>query len=179
MERLSYLYASALFDLSVANNAVQEFHDQAVFLRDSLQNDESMRLLVHPHINAAVKHTFFEKVFAGQIHTDLLNFLNLAADKNREYYIVPALTTLIEFINRYNNIVTAKVTSATPLDDDQCNEMKSILSKTLNKTVEMSVKLDSSIIGGPFIFVDGYYIDWTIKKRMRNLTIHMKEGCSA
>ena len=179
MERLSLLYAQALFDLAMEHGAVQEFLDQAVLLRDSLKEDECMRLLVHPHINAAEKHEIFKKAFAGHVHRDILGFLFLAADKNREVFIVPALTALIETIERHNNKVTAKVKSATPLDESQATELRALLSEKLSKTVELSLKVDPSIIGGPYIFVDGYYIDWTVKKRLRDLTIHTKEGCSA
>jgi len=175
---LSYLYASALFSLANEHNAIQEFLDQAVFLHDSLNSEECMQLLVHPHIQAAEKKEFFRKTFAGHIHPDLLGFLYLAVDKNREAFILPALSTLILNIERYNNTVTAKVKSAVPLDDDQAGELSTLLSEMLTKTVVLAVEVDTSIIGGPYIFVDGYYIDWTLKKRMRNLTVHMKEGCS-
>ena len=179
MERLSYLYASALFDLAVEHNAVQDFHDQAEFLHATLRDDKCVELLLHPHISTSVKQEFFKTSFAGYIHVDLLNFLFLTADKNREAFILPALEALIESIDRYNNKVTARVRAAVPLDDDQAGELSTLLKEMLNKTVVLSVEVDPSIIGGPYIFVDGYYIDWTLKKRMRDLTVHMKEGCSA
>jgi len=179
MERLSLLYASALYDLAVERNAVQEFHDNAVLLRASLQDEECIELLLHPHISTANKHEFFRKSFAGNIHADMLNFLCLTADKNREAFILNALFLLIDIIKRNNNIVTAIVKSATPLDENQAGELRTQLSKSLSKTVELSMKVDPSIIGGPYILVDGYYIDWTVRRRLRDLTDHMKEGCSA
>jgi F0F1-type ATP synthase delta subunit len=57
--------------------------------------------------------------------------------------------------------------------------MKTVLSKKLNKDVDLSLKIDPTIIGGPYILVDGYYLDWTVKTRLRDLTVYMKEGCSA
>jgi len=179
MERLSLLYASALYDLAVERNAVQEFRDQAEFLRSFLQDEACVELLLHPHISTANKHEFFKKSFAEHIHADLLNFLCLTADKNREAFILTALSMLIETIERNNNIVTAIVKSATPLDDEQAVELRTLLSESLNKTIVLSLKVDPSIIGGPYILVDGYYIDWTVKRRLRDLTDYMKEGCSA
>jgi len=177
--RLSLIYASALFDLALEQNAVQDFHDQAVFLRDSLKDPECIELLLHPHISTAVKHEFFKKSFAEYLHVDLLNFLYLAADKNREAFIMRSLTMLIELIERHNNIVTARVKSATPLDEEQAAELKTLLSEMLSKTVVLSMEVNPSVIGGPYIYADGYYIDWTLKKRFRELKVHMKEGCSA
>ena len=179
MERLSVIYATALFDLALEQDSVDDFLKQAVFLRDSLSDEDCRRMLVHPQISAAEKHEFFRKTFEGKIHEDLLGFLYLVADKNRESHLISALDALIGIIERHNGIVTAKVLSAAGYDAEQAEELRTMLSKKLNKHVELELKVDPSLIGGPYIFVDGYYIDWTVKKRIRDLTIHMKEGCSA
>ena len=179
MERLSVIYASALFDLAIQHNAVDEFLEQAVYLRDSLGSEDCERILLHPRITAARKHEFFRKAFSGQIHEDLLGFLYLVADKNREAYLVSALDSLIGMIQHHNKIVTAKVSSAIPYSESQAEALRKMLSEKLDKTVELDLNVDPSLIGGPYIFVDGYYIDWTVKTRLRDLTIRMKEGCSA
>jgi len=179
MERLSILYASALFDLALENDAVDEFLEQAGFVRESLKGDECRKILVHPHILASEKHEFFRKIFEGRIRDELLGFLLLAADKNREAFLLPALDALIGMIERHNNIVTARVLSAVPYDASQAEALKELLSQKLHKQVELSMKVDPSLLGGPYVYADGYYIDWTIKKRLRDLTVHMKEGCSA
>jgi len=175
MERLSVIYASALYDLALQHDAVDEFLGQAIFLRDSLGDPDCQRMLVHPQITAAEKHDFFRRAFEGQIHEDLLGFLYLTADKNREAYLIAALELLIGMIERHNRIVTARVLSAAPYDDDQANSLKSMLSKKLNKHVELNMKVNPALIGGPYIFVDGYYIDWTLKKKMQDLTSGLKE----
>jgi len=179
MERLSTLYASALFDLALQQGIVDEFLEQAVFLRESLQDQECKSFLEHPQITSNEKREFFRKGFSGQIHEDMLGFLYLVVDKNRIKYLLPALTMLIDNIEHYNKKVTAKVLSAAPYDETQAEALRAMLSEKLKKHVKLDLKVDPSVIGGPYIFVDGYYIDWTVKKRLRDLTIHMKEGCSA
>jgi len=179
MERLSTVYASALFDLAVKHDAVDEFLGQAVFLRDSLSDADYQRVLDHPQISAAEKHALFTKAYQGHVHEALLGFLYLVADKNREAYLVPALNELIGIIERHNGKVTAKVLSAAPYDEKQAESLRSMLSVKLDKQVELDLKVDPAVIGGPYIYVDGYYIDWTVKKRLRDLTVSLKEGCSA
>ncbi|MCL2222490.1 MAG: ATP synthase F1 subunit delta [Oscillospiraceae bacterium] len=179
MERLSVLYANALFDLAKEKNTTDEFLDQAILVRECLQDEDCQRVLSHPQIPASEKHKFFENAFSGKVHTDLLGFLYLVADKNREVALLPALTKLIATIEQHKGKVTARVVSASPYDDNQAQSLKAMLSRRLDKDVELDMKVDSSVIGGPYIFVDGYHIDWTVKKRLRDLTIHMKEGCSA
>jgi len=176
MERLSVVYSSALFDLALQHDAVDEFHDQAVLLRDVLGENDCQRMLVHPQIAAAEKHDFFRKTFEGRIHNDLLGFLFLTADKNREAFLVPALDLLISQIEHHKKIVTARVLSAAPYNDKQSESLKTILSEKLEKHVELDLKVDPSLIGGPYIFVDGYYIDWTVRKKLSDLTAGLKEN---
>ena len=178
MEKLSVVYASALFDIALESASVDDFLEQAELLRDSLSDAQCQQILVHPHISAAEKQKFLKKIFAGRVHDDLLGFLFLTTEKNREAFIVPALTELIKRIKLYRETVTAIVQFADELDKTQVAKIKEVLSRKLNKKVEVSLKVDPSVIGGPYIYVDGYYLDWTVKKRFRDLTIHMKEGCN-
>jgi len=179
MERLSVIYASALFDIALQQDAVDDFLGQTTFLLEHLCDEDFYHVLVHPQIAASEKREIFNKAFAGQIGEDLLGFLYLTVDKNREAYLIPALKALVDLFKRHNKIVTAKVLSAAPYDDKQAESLRDILSSKLDKFVELDLKVDPTLIGGPYIYVDGYYIDWTVKKRLHDLTIHMKEGCSA
>jgi len=175
MERLSVIYASALFEIALEKNAVDDFLSQAIFLRDSLGDEEFQQVLIHPQISAAGKHEIFNKSFKGQIHDDLLGFLYLTADKNREAYLIPALKCLIGMIEKHKKIVTARVLSASAYDKEQSESLRKTLSTKLEKDIELDMKVDESLIGGPYIFVDGYYIDWTVKKRLRDLTKSLNE----
>ena len=176
MDKLSTIYASALFDIALQKDAVDDFLDQAVLLRDSIGDPDFQSVLVHPQIAASEKQEMFRKAFSEKIHEDLLGFMLLAADKNREAYLLPALNALIGNIERYNGKVTAKVLSAAPYDGKQAESLRAMLSEKLDKQVELDLKVDPSLIGGPFIFVDGYYIDWTVKKKLYDLKNILKEN---
>ncbi|MCL2627366.1 MAG: ATP synthase F1 subunit delta [Oscillospiraceae bacterium] len=178
MERLSILYASALYDLAVKKDATKVFLEQAIMIRDSLSDGDCQKVLAHPQISAAQKHEFFSTAFSGKIHEDLLGFLFLVADKNREAYLLSALAALIDMIEQSMNIVTARVLSAAEYDDNKADTLKKMLSKKLNKDVRLLLSVDPSVIGGPYIYADGYYIDWTVKKKLRDLAANMKEGCT-
>ena len=179
MERLNALYATALFELAIERANIDEGLKQAVFLRDSLKDSGIMRLLLHPQVPRNDKQKLLTDALSGNIDDDLLGFLQLAIDKNRQAFILSILDTYINMIEKHKNIVTAKVISATELDDNQATELQDILSKKLNKEVRLSVNVDPSVVAGPYIYVDGYYLDWTFKTRLRELTAQMKEGCIA
>jgi F-type H+-transporting ATPase subunit delta len=178
MEKLTALYASALFDLAIERGDIDESLDQSTFLLDTLSDSEIKHMLLHPHISKADKQKLLTGVLTGHIHDDLLGFLNLAIEKNRQSYIFSALKAYIGLIKKHKNIVLAKVISATELDPDQATELRDSLSEKLGKTVTLEVKVDPSVVAGPYIYVDGYYLDWTFKTRLRDLVVQMKEGCN-
>jgi len=96
MAELRVRYAAALFDLSMESGNLNEFLDQAVFLRDALQDDECMRVIAHPHISAADKRAFLSNAFAESIHNDLLGFLYLLTPKTGGRVLIPPLTRFID-----------------------------------------------------------------------------------
>ena len=179
MERLNALYASALFDLAIERDNIDESLNQAVFLRDTLRDTGLIRILLHPHISRDEKQKILADAFGGKIQDDLVGFLHLTIDKNRQAFIISILDFYIGLIEKYKRIVTAKVITATQLDDKRIEELRETLAKKLNKHVKIEVNVDPSVIAGPYIYVDGYYLDWTFKTRLRELTVHMKEGCTA
>jgi F-type H+-transporting ATPase subunit delta len=179
MEKISEVYASAVFDLVVNRGAVDECLEQTTLLRDTLKDGDLLSVFVHPHVREAEKRDMFVKPFADKLSPELLGLLDLVIEKNREQYLPDALTALIEQIEQYQQKVVAKVTSATPLDDKQIAELRQVLSKKLNKNVEVALTVEPSVISGPYISVDGRNIDRTIKTRLHDLAHNMKEGCGA
>jgi len=185
MAQLSAVYASALFDIFVEKEAAQEqaeqgyadrFLEHTVVLRDLLQESDCHRVLVHPHISSAEKRTFFETALGGQIDVDLTGLLYLAITKNREAFLVQAYTDLIGLVERYQKKARAKVISAAELSEEQVESISTMLSRKLNKNVIITAEVDPSLIGGIYIYVDGYYIDRTIKTRLNEMKNNIIKG---
>jgi len=174
--RLSSRYATAIFDLSIEGGKLNENLGQALYLRDVLKDEQCKKLLTHPRISAAEKRAFFDEIFKGHIHTDLLGFLHLAVAKNREAFIVPVLSDFIDMANDYLKKSTALVTSAVPLRNDQLSALAVLLSKKTNKHVTIEQKIDPSVIGGLHIQVDGYFVDRTIKTRLQEIKMSLAKG---
>lgn len=169
MAKLSNRYAAALFEISIERNALQENLSQADFLRETLETKECQSIITHPRISTAEKMAFLDTAFSGQISQDIMGLLHLVVTKNREKAIVPILIDFIEMGNRHIRKTTATVVSAVELSSEQIDSLAALLSRKLNKQVDILSKVDASIIGGLYINVDGFYIDKTIKTRLRDI----------
>jgi F-type H+-transporting ATPase subunit delta len=179
MAKLSRLYASALFELALESGSVDAFMEQAAALRDVLKDKACLKLLLHPHIRAGEKLAFFSKVLPGEIAAPIQGFLRLVFEKRREAALVPAVTELITLIERHQRKTTALVISADELGPAQTAALQEMLSAKLDKQVTLDLKTDPSLVGGLYIQVDGYFIDCTVKKRLRDMAAEMKAGCGA
>ena len=168
MAELSTRYAAALFELALERGMLNEYLEQAVFVRNAMQLDECQKFMEHPHISKMYKCEFFDNVFGKDMHGDLRGFLYLLVNKNRENVILSALEDFISMGDSHNRKTTATVISAAMPEEQQIAALRDMLSKKLNKQVEISVKVDPLLIGGLYIYVDGYLIDRTIKKQLKN-----------
>ena len=176
MTDLGIGYATALFDVSSESGMLGDYLKQAQFLCETLSEEGALSILLHPRISASEKYTFLDKTYGGRVHEDLFNFMKLVVSKNREAFLLPALSKLVEMIRVHNNQTTAKVVSAVPLTDQQAEELTRVLEKKLNKQVDLTVFVDTSQIAGISILVDGYFLDRTAKTMLKNLKETVRKG---
>jgi len=169
MADLGIRYATALFDISQESGLLNDYLEQAQLVCDNLQGEDALRILTHPRISSEEKFAFLQNAFGEHIHQDLLGFMRLVISKNREAYLLPALSKLIEMIKTHNKETTARVVSAVPITDEQAAELTSLLEKKLNKKVGISVVVDPSVVAGISIHVDGYFLDRTVKTMLKDM----------
>jgi len=174
MAQLSKLYASALFDLALEGGSQDVYLEQAAYLCDILGDEDAARIISHPHISAAEKTAFLENVAEGKIGGDLLGLVRLMVEKRREGAIMPALNEFIDMVNDRYRKTTATVVSARELDEAQIAEIGALLSKKLDKQVEIDAQIEPSVIGGLSIHVDGWFIDRTIKTQINEMKQNVK-----
>jgi len=170
MADLGVRYAKALFDLAIENRQTGEFMQQAQFLCNTFEGEEgALRILTHPLISASDKDAFVEKVYSGAVHQDLMGFMKLAIAKNRETFLLPALTKLVEMIKLHKYQLTARVVSAVPLSDVQLTKISQVLTSKLGKKVEINLIIDPTKIAGLSVHVDGYFLDRTATTMLKNM----------
>ncbi|MCL2488847.1 MAG: F0F1 ATP synthase subunit delta [Oscillospiraceae bacterium] len=72
--------------------------------------------------------------------------------------------------------VTARVVSAAALTVDQLAALTDLLTKKLNKPVEILAETDPAVIGGLYIHADGLVVDYTVKKRLNDMRDQLKRS---
>jgi F-type H+-transporting ATPase subunit delta len=176
MAELNVRYATALFDLSIENGALDESFEQAVVVRDILKSDECRKLMEHPHISASEKRSFLQDAFSGGLNKHINGFLSLLITKNREVIMAPALEEFINSVNRFRGRAEAIIVSASELNESQVTALKDLLSKKLNKHVDVELRVDPSLIGGFYIHADGFYMNRSLKAQLIEMKNSIRNG---
>lgn len=170
MTELGRAYGGALFSLAqdegIEKELLQQLDGVCHILKDNLMY---MRLIRDKSIPKAERLSLLEQAFSGQIHSYMLNFMKLLCERDGFGGIFDCLE---DYRNRYNEkhgIIPAKVIAAEPLQDAQLVRLKQALEHKTGKHVELSVQVDSTVVGGLRVEMAGKCYDNTLESRMDHL----------
>ncbi len=168
-ELVSRRYSAALFDIAVENNNVDTLYTEAITLVETLKVEKDFLTVInHPEVTFEQKEELFKNVFGGKIDEIFLGFFHVVMQKNREENLLSILELFVAKCEEYKGIVEAHIVSAISLNETQLNNIKNKISSNMNKQVRISTEIDTSLIGGLVIYIDGKVIDSSVKKYLED-----------
>ena len=176
--RVASRYVKSLLGLAVEQGVLEEVHrDMQLFAKVCEENRAFALMLKSPVIRHDKKKDILEKLFQAKVNKLTMAILNIITSKNREP-ILPAIAK--EFHNAYNvykNIGKASITSTVPLDDKLRKEIQLVVQKISDrKEVELTEKVDASLIGGFVLNVGDKQVDTSIKNKLKKLKVKFSEN---
>lgn len=170
MTKTAKIYGDSLYDLAAEEKLTEEILPQmeqvmALFK----ENPDYLTLLSEPSIPKTERVGLLDKAFEGQLTLYLLNFLKLLCECGmlREFR-----DCCKEFQARYyedHNIAQAVVITAVALTEAQAQALKEKLEKISGKTVLLTQKTDSQVIGGIRVELEGKQLDGTVQERLSGI----------
>lgn len=169
-------YAAALFDLASDEKKVADVEGDLGKFQSLLDISTDLSSLVRsPLYSAEQQSAAIEDVAAkagiGPLTT---NFLKLLA-KNRR---LPAVSDMIKayhaLVARGRGEVTAEVTSAIALSDEQVAELKQTLKDSVGKEVQLQTRVDPSLLGGLIVKIGSRMVDSSLRTKLSNLRLSLK-----
>ncbi|MCD7905735.1 MAG: ATP synthase F1 subunit delta [Clostridiales bacterium] len=177
MAKLASRYALALFQLAKEKNSLDSFYGQVKAMKEIMCSDEEIREFINnPKLSSEDKFKLFEGVFKGKAEPELLGFLSVIFNKNREKELDLIFRAFLEEVLEEKGIANAYVESAVPLKASQLEEIKTKLSRNLNKQIIIETKVSPELIGGVKITACGYVIDGTVRKGLNELKSRLLEN---
>jgi len=169
-------YASALFDLASESGNVPAVESDLETLGAALADSGDLAALTtNPQLARDVQGKAMAAV-AKKLKLSALttNFLGVLAG-NRRLAKLPAIIAAFKAIAAaQRGEVTATVTSAHPLGEDQIAALKTQLTAREGRTVMLSASVDPDLLGGLVVTIGSQRIDASIRTRLNSLAKAMQ-----
>ena len=176
MTTATSLYGQSLYDLAAEEGFSEEILKQMEAVNAILrENPDYITLLLEPSIPRRERMGLLEEAFKDQIHPYLLNFLMILLENNLLRGFGSCCRTFRESYNKDHGIEEATVTSAVKLTDAQAESLKSKLEQISGKTVVLTQKVDSGVLGGLKVEIGGKLLDGTVMGRLADLRKKVSE----
>ena len=157
-------YGQALFEVATELNKVNDFLGEGEEIIRLLESEPDFnKFLCTPVIAAVEKKETVEKIFHDKISDEMLNLIFVIIDKGRARHFKDIIKYYKRAINESEGFSVGTIYSAKLLGEETITSFEEQTSKLLRKKVRLKNKLDTTVIGGVKIFVEGKVIDATIK----------------
>ncbi len=169
-------YASALFDLAREQNLLSAVEADLEKVGAAIAGSEDFSALIaNPRISREAAAKTLEAV-SGVLGLSPLTrqFIGVLA-ANRRLSVLPAIVQAFAAIAAsHRGEVTAQVTSAWPLTDDQLSALSAKLQAREGLTVKLKSSVDPDLLGGLVVRIGSRQIDSSIRTRLNSLALAMK-----
>jgi F-type H+-transporting ATPase subunit delta len=169
-------YASALFDLASENGVVSAVEGDLDKLEQAILGNADLTALIrNPQVSRDALAEVMDGV-AGVLGLSELtrNFLGVLA-ANRRLFVLPQIIRAFGSIAAaQRGEVTAEVTSAHALTDDQLAALEARLKEREGRTVKIKTSVDPDLLGGLVVTIGSKRIDSSIRTRLNTLANAMK-----
>lgn len=164
-------YASALFELAKESSNVEGIESDLVNFQSLLDESSDLVRLVRSPVIAADDQekaiaAILDKAGIGGLTA---NFLKLVTANRRLFVIQDMIKVYRSLAAKARGEITAEVTSAFALNDEQISTLKQTLKASVGKDVTLQSRVDPSILGGLIVKVGSRMIDSSLKTKLQNM----------
>lgn len=133
-------------------------------------NGELRQVLQNPSLPMAARASVLEDVLAKlEPNPVLLNFIREIFRRKRMDIVAEIAEIFGHLVDDRLNRITARVTTAQPVTDQQAEKIRAGLAAYADKDVHLKLRVDADIIGGLTVKIDGTIIDGSLRSRLKQL----------
>lgn len=167
MTQVGNVYGEALYDLAKSENLGKTILKELSALNESFsQEPDFLRLLASPNLNKQERCHIIDSSFRGKVHPYVVNFLKILTEKGYPRYFSDCCDVYREHYNLDNGILPVRAVTAVPLTPEQSARLSRKLADITGKTIELTNRVDSGVLGGVRLDYDGKRLDDTVSHRL-------------
>ena len=171
-------YSQALYELASEEKNLNDVEKNVISLLRLISQSEDFNSLIKDPTNKQenqlnVINIIFEKFNLNNLLKKFLNFLVI---KRRFFYVEKILKDFIMICSKNRGEISAKLTVAKELSENQINKIKNDLSQDFGSDVKLNYNYDPGLIGGLIIQIESVMIDTSIKNKLQQIENKMIEA---
>lgn len=169
---VSNVYGDALFELSVEQNRVDEYLQEAQVVVEVLDTTpELSQMMSHPKITKEKKLRMLEIAFKGNIADELLALMLKLVEKGHAKDMKAVFVYFADKVYEYKKIGKATVVTPLELSDSEKKAVEErLLATTSYVSFDITYELDPTLIGGMVIRIKDRVVDSSVKTKLNKLT---------
>ncbi|WP_316015029.1 F0F1 ATP synthase subunit delta [Roseobacter sp. HKCCA0434] len=174
---ISGRYATALFELAQEDGSVAEVERDLTALEAALEESADLRDLITSPVYSRTDQQNAMRALgeAMGLGNTVTNGLALMASRRRLFVLPDVIKGVKALAADARGEVTAEVTSAKPLTDEQRAALSQSLKASVGRDVTLNTTVDEKIIGGLVVKVGSKMIDTSIRSKLAAMKNAMKE----
>ena len=171
-------YASALFDLALAEKQLPAVEKDLTRFDDLLQGSEDLRRLVRSPVFStddqlrAIGAVLDKANITGMVG----NFIRVVTQNRRPFAVPGMLGAFRKLLAEHRGEASADVIVAQKLSAAHTKSLKAALKSVVGKDVSINETVDPSILGGMIVKVGSRQIDTSLRTKLSSLKIALKEA---
>ena len=171
-------YSQALYELATEEKNLNDVEEHAVSIINLISQSEDFNSLIKDPTNKQedqlnVINIIFEKFNLNNLLKKFLNFLVM---KRRFFYVEKILKDFVIICSKKRGEISAKLTVAKELNENEINKIKNELSQNFGSDVKLNYNYDPDLIGGLIMQVESVMIDTSIKNKLQQIENKMIEA---
>jgi F-type H+-transporting ATPase subunit delta len=165
-QQVGTLYGKAILGAAGAN-ADEIVSQLNAIVADCLTRSPGLEgILSSPRVSQVEKENLIDRIFRGQVHSTLLNFLKVLCRRGRIGSLRAIQICANQMRDEQLGRVRVTVTSAYPLSEEQSSMIAARLGQSLGKEVVLDKRVDESLLGGILIRVGDQVFDGSVLGKM-------------
>ena len=176
MTKTARLYGGSLYELAAEEQLTDVVLKQAQLVRQIFcENPDYVHLLGEPSISVEERKGLIETAFGEQVERYLVNFLKMLCERGLLGEYAGCCDEFTRRYNTENGIAEAVVTSAVALSEAQMTALKEKLEKISQKRISLTYRLDSSVMAGLRVEIEGRQMDGTVWGHLSGISRKLSE----
>lgn len=175
MNQLAERYGTALFELAMENNKIDEWQKQGKLIQSSL-TEEMDKFFNSYQISNEEKKNVLLKAFSTHLDSTMLDFLCLLIDTHRFMGVSLILSSFNTMCNEAKKIKEGLVYSARPLTLEQVHQIEEAMENRIHSKCELTNRIDERLISGFRVVIDNEVVDSSMKNRIASMKSELIKG---